>query len=177
MREIKRLCDLAGIMNPEVLLNEDDTAHLQFLKSSIPVEEVHLCVEFGSCKPVCPSRNITLTPRQRIVLCKATASARASGNAFLTDKLECDQKYDSVQSCAVDEICQTACPVSSKTGSLVTRLREEDSTKAEQALWSQASEHWGDCDPRRPWSTLYSAAPTVTTDQASDYAGPRRAGT
>jgi D-lactate dehydrogenase len=130
MKEIKRLCDPTGTMNPGVLLSEEETGHLQSFKSSITVEEeVDRCVECGYCEPVCPSRNLTLTPRQRIVLRRATASARANGNTFLADELERDQEYDSIQTCAVDGMCQTACPVSINTGSLVRRLREHDSNR------------------------------------------------
>ncbi len=69
MREVKLLLDPLGVLNPGILLNDDPASHLQNLKITPTVEEeVDRCVECGYCEPVCPSRDLTLTPRQRIVL-------------------------------------------------------------------------------------------------------------
>ncbi len=127
MREIKRLCDPAGILNPGVLLSDDPEAHLGHLKLSPEVEpEVDRCVECGYCEPVCPSRDLTLTPRQRIALRRARASAQDAGDGDLDAELAAGERYDSVQTCAVDGMCQTACPVRINTGDLVRRLRAAD---------------------------------------------------
>ena len=57
MREVKRLCDPAGVLNPGVVLTDDADAHLRDLKAAPTVEsEVDRCVECGYCEPVCPSR-------------------------------------------------------------------------------------------------------------------------
>ena len=42
---------------------------------------------------------------------------------ILDDDPEADYAYDGVQTCAVDSMCQTACPVLIDTGALVKRLR------------------------------------------------------
>ena len=69
MWEIKRLADPAGVLAPGVVLNRDPGVHLRNLKSVPEVEEsVTKCIECGFCEPVCPSQNLTTTPRQRIVL-------------------------------------------------------------------------------------------------------------
>ncbi|MDQ1530829.1 MAG: D-lactate dehydrogenase, partial [Microbacteriaceae bacterium] len=69
MQEVKALVDPDGLLNPGVLLNEDPVAHITALKTSPTVEpEVDRCVECGYCEPVCPSRDLTTTPRERIVL-------------------------------------------------------------------------------------------------------------
>ncbi len=48
MRELKALCDPAGVLNPGVLLSDDPRAHLRDLKSVPRVEsEVDRCVECG----------------------------------------------------------------------------------------------------------------------------------
>nr|WTB28569.1 FAD-binding oxidoreductase [Streptomyces sp. NBC_00830] len=144
MCEIKRLCDPAGLLNPGVIINDDPDAHVQHLKSNPTVEpEVDRCVECGYCEPVCPSRDLTTTPRQRIVLRRAMAAAEAQGDLQLLRELEEDYAYDAVQTCAVDGMCQTACPVLINTGDLVKRLRTQDQGRLSEAGWRTAAKHWG----------------------------------
>ncbi len=69
MWRVKRLADPDGVLSPGVVLNRDPGVHLRNLKTTPPIEEsATTCVECGFCEPVCPSRNLTTTPRQRIVL-------------------------------------------------------------------------------------------------------------
>ncbi len=144
MWEIKRLIDPAGVLNPGVILDDDPDAHMRHIKLNPAVEsEVDRCVECGYCEPVCPSRDLTLTPRQRIVALRATASARLRGDDALADALERDFDYDGVQTCAVDGMCQTACPVGINTGALVRRLRQESAAPPLAAAWSGAARAWG----------------------------------
>ncbi|MFP3463896.1 FAD-binding and (Fe-S)-binding domain-containing protein [Leifsonia sp. SIMBA_070] len=143
MHEIKRLIDPSGLLNPGVLLNEEPDGHVTNLKTAPTVEaEVDRCVECGYCEPVCPSKDITLTPRQRIVLRRELADAEASGDEDLAAQLRMEYSYDGVQTCAVDGMCQTACPVLINTGDLVRRLRAENQNPVMQAGWKTASKHW-----------------------------------
>jgi D-lactate dehydrogenase len=143
MRELKRLCDPAGVMNPGVILTDDPHAHLLHLKTTPTVEaEVDRCVECGYCEPTCPSRTLTLTPRQRIVVRRELASAEERGDTALVASLRADETYESVQTCAVDGMCGIACPVSINTGDLVRRLRAETRTPGRGVLRT-AAEHWG----------------------------------
>ena len=69
MWRVKRLADPDGVLGPGVMLNRDPGAHLRNLKTTPAIEEsATTCVECGFCEPVCPSRDLTTTPRQRIVL-------------------------------------------------------------------------------------------------------------
>ncbi len=79
MLDIKRAFDPAGILNPDTVLTIDADLHLRNLKSTPTVEaEVDRCVECGYCEPVCPSKDLTTTPRQRIVVRRAIAEADAA---------------------------------------------------------------------------------------------------
>jgi len=143
MKQVKSLIDPRRVLNPGVLLTEDPEAHVRDLKPAVTVEaEVDRCVECGYCEPVCPSRDITLTPRERIVLRREMRLAEQRGDQRLLRTLQREYRYDGVQTCAVDGMCQTACPVLINTGDLVRRLRAENAGRLEQATWKAAAQHW-----------------------------------
>ncbi|MEU2172450.1 FAD-binding and (Fe-S)-binding domain-containing protein, partial [Micromonospora chersina] len=144
MREVKTLCDPDGVLNPGVLLSDDPEIHMRHLKTVPTVEEeVDRCVECGYCEPVCPSRDLTTTPRQRIVLRREIAAAHAAGDPALAHELEAAYDYDAVDTCAVDGMCATACPVLINTGDLVRRLRADRTGGVAQAGWRGAARGWG----------------------------------
>lgn len=143
MWEVKRLLDPESLLNPGVVLGTDEQSHLRRLKTSTTVEEeVDRCVECGYCEPVCPSRDLTLTPRERIVLRRELQHARDTGQQELAAELERDYGYDAIETCAVDGMCQTACPVLINTGDLVRRLRAEGAGRALRLGWTTTARHW-----------------------------------
>jgi D-lactate dehydrogenase len=143
MRELKRLVDPGTVLNPGCLLTDDPSLWLRDLKTALPVEEeVDRCVECGFCEPVCPSRNLTTTPRQRIVLRREMAAAAARGDGALVAELERDYEYDGTQTCAADGMCGLACPVRIDTGDLTRRLRARDTSAAADRLWAFSADHW-----------------------------------
>ncbi|AZL11587.1 FAD-binding oxidoreductase [Brevibacterium aurantiacum] len=144
MKRVKELTDPQSLLNPGVLLSDDPKAHLRDLKTTPTTEEeVDRCVECGYCEPVCPSRDLTLTPRERIVLRREIARAEAAGDEELTRTLRSEYDYDGIDTCAVDGMCQTACPVFINTGDLVRRLRQENTNTIEEAGWNTAAKAWG----------------------------------
>lgn len=144
MVAIKRLIDPTGLLNPGVLLDDSPDAHLRHIKVTPTVEdEVDRCVECGYCEPVCPSRDLTLTPRQRIVVRRAIATAERAGDRALAEELAGSYEYAGVQTCAVDGMCGTACPVQINTGDLVRRLRLENRGHLADKGWAVAARHWG----------------------------------
>jgi D-lactate dehydrogenase len=144
MRDIKSLFDPAGLLNPGVIINPDPASHVSNVKDMPIVEdEVDRCIECGYCEPRCPSRNLTLTPRQRIVIRREIARQRNAGtDTALLASLYKDYNYSGLDTCAVDGLCASACPVNINTGDLTKHLRAGLVTPRgnRTALW--LSEHF-----------------------------------
>lgn len=123
MKEVKRLVDPVNICNPGVIINDDRRVHLANLKPLPAVhDEVDLCIECGFCENRCPSRDLTLTPRQRIVVQRLLQDPRRSA---LRPEILKDYAYSGVDTCATDGLCATACPVGIDTGRYMKDLRAQ----------------------------------------------------
>jgi D-lactate dehydrogenase len=144
MKRLKALCDPEGLLNPGVIINSDPKAHLAALKSLPSVEEeVDKCIECGYCESKCPSRELTTTPRQRIVLRREIARLRTTGaDRVLLADLEASFPYSVVETCAADGLCATACPVSIDTGSLIKRFRGLGHSENAQRRARWVAEHF-----------------------------------
>jgi D-lactate dehydrogenase len=133
MWRVKELADPAGVLNPGVVLNRDPGIHLKHLKTQPEIEEIAAhCVECGFCEPVCPSRNVTTTPRQRIVIRREMA--RQPEDSPVYEALIADYEYDAIQTCAADGACQSVCPVAIDTGKLMKEFRRRERTDREEAI-------------------------------------------
>ena len=143
MFEVKLLIDPNGILNPGVLMTRTGREHVESLKIPHRVEpEVDLCVECGYCEPSCPSKDLTLTPRQRIVLQRELQRLEQIGDQKTIAEIRKDFSYEALDTCAVDGMCQTACPVRINTGELVQNLRRKNVTKIEGLIWYRLAAHW-----------------------------------
>ncbi|MEO6067220.1 MAG: FAD-binding and (Fe-S)-binding domain-containing protein [Gemmatimonadales bacterium] len=144
MRRLKVLCDPDGVLSPGVIFPASPRAHLEHLKSVPAVGvEVDRCVECGYCEPVCPSRALTLTPRQRIVVLRERARRVAAGDRAGVASLDAEWTYPGLDTCAADGLCATACPVEIDTGALVTRLRGEGRSPFARGAATLGAEHYG----------------------------------
>jgi D-lactate dehydrogenase len=142
MWRIKRLADPDGVLSPGVVLNRDRGAHLRNLKTTPPIEEsATTCVECGFCEPVCPSRNLTTTPRQRIVLRREMA--RQPSGSPVQRALLAEFEYEAMETCATDGSCQLACPVGIDTGQLVKEMRRRRHTERSEKLALATAKRWG----------------------------------
>jgi D-lactate dehydrogenase len=127
MKMIKQAIDPKMLLNPGVIINDDAEAHLKDLKDLPSVEaEVDKCIECGYCEHKCPSRNLTTTPRRRIVIRRVLKNLQKAGEETKYKLLLDQYQYDGLETCAVDGLCATACPVDINTGDLVKRLRREN---------------------------------------------------
>ncbi|HLH36061.1 MAG TPA: FAD-binding and (Fe-S)-binding domain-containing protein [Alloacidobacterium sp.] len=126
MRHLKRLVDPENLLNPGVILNSDPEAHISNLKDLPQVEdEIDKCIECGYCEPKCPSRDLTLTPRQRIVVRREMErSKNPRSDRAMYAALEQDFPYMVLDTCAVDGMCAIDCPVGIDTGNLTKRFRQ-----------------------------------------------------
>jgi D-lactate dehydrogenase len=131
MREIKAIFDPNQILNPGVILNQDAEAHIKNLKPLPPTHEiVDKCIECGFCEPVCPSKNLTFTPRQRIVARREISRKMAAGcGANELMALSKAYQYPGPDTCATDGLCGMRCPVEIDTGKMVKVLRKEANGK------------------------------------------------
>lgn len=144
MKTLKEQADPRNLLNPGVLINSDGQAHIQHLKSLPGVEEeVDKCIECGFCEHKCPSRDLTMTPRRRIVARRELALMRNAGNKKEYDQLLDQYQYDGLSTCAVDGLCAEACPVHINTGTLVKRLRNENHDKTANATAMRVARNFG----------------------------------
>ncbi|PYY90464.1 4Fe-4S ferredoxin [Pseudomonas sp. TKO26] len=134
MWQLKRLLDPNGILNPDVVLSEDPQIHLKNLKPLPAADEiVDKCIECGFCEPVCPSKGLTLSPRQRIVIWRDIQARKRAG--IDTSELEAAYQYQGIDTCAATGLCAQRCPVGINTGELVKKLRSEHATHSGTADW------------------------------------------
>jgi D-lactate dehydrogenase len=145
MRRVKRAFDPKGLLNPGVLINDDPHAHLENLKPLPPAHEiVDKCIECGFCEVMCPSKDLTTTPRQRIAVTREIARLRvAGGHGERLARLSEDYVYLGEQTCATDGLCATTCPVSIDTGEHTKVLRSMGKGKFAGAAARWAAEHYG----------------------------------
>lgn len=112
MWELKELFDPEYVLNPGVILNKDPNAHIKFLKPSPAASPlVNRCIECGFCESNCPSRDITLTPRQRITSYREINRLRRIENPTRDEEarlraFETSFEYDGEATCAADGMCQ-----------------------------------------------------------------------
>jgi D-lactate dehydrogenase len=138
MQRIKKAVDPDNLLNPGVIINNEANAHIKNLKELPTVEEeVDRCIECGYCEHKCPSRDITTTPRRRIVIRRELKRLEHSKDYKTHRLLRSEFDYDVLDTCAVDGLCANACPVDINTGDLVKRLRRENhsSFANKTALW------------------------------------------
>ncbi|MDQ5921992.1 MAG: D-lactate dehydrogenase [Pseudomonadota bacterium] len=138
MWQIKNLLDPNNILNPDVKLTTNPNLHIQNLKRlNLVHPKIDKCIECGLCEAVCPSKNLTLTPRQRI----ATYRKLVEVETTLKPQTKSEQKqfkqllqnyrrtynYYAIETCATTGLCQNKCPVGINTGEFILSLKSNNS--------------------------------------------------
>lgn len=138
MWRIKKLLDPKLILNPDVKLTNNPHLHLENLKEINTADpEIDKCIECGFCEVVCPSKNLTLTPRQRITTYRKMQKLKSSDPKMYKQFLH-DYKYYAIDTCATTGLCKTSCPVGINTGSFILSLRE----KSNSSQFKNSHEHF-----------------------------------
>lgn len=132
MWELKELFDPEYVLNPGVILNRDPDTHQKFLKPK-PVADpiVDMCMECGFCESNCPSRDLSLTPRQRITVYREISRLQDIPSRTQAEQSRLDEfldtfTYEGNSTCAADGMCQVKCPVGINTGELIKSIRERE---------------------------------------------------
>lgn len=143
MWRIKKLADPHGILAPDVILTHNPSLHLQDLKSFPQIEGVtgsSQCIECGFCEPVCPSRNVTMTPRQRIAVRREMV--RQKDDSPVLAQLQREYQYDGIETCAGDGTCAIPCPIGINTGALIKEFRARENGPVAEAVALRLAQHW-----------------------------------
>ena len=133
-RRIKAIFDPERILNPDVMITDDPDVYKKNLKAQCVIDDAFtICMECGFCKKHCPSRNLTLTPRQRIALLRETKRLENEGNFTLASELRKGYEYFGVDTCAACSMCKGLCPLSIDTAQIALSMRRIDPPAPELA--------------------------------------------
>lgn len=122
MWQIKELFDPKNILNPDVKLTRNKNLHIQNLKKlNVIGNEIDKCMECGFCEPVCPSCNLSLTPRQRNAVIRKIPTLADSDKP----RWQKDFEYYGIQTCATTSLCKTRCPVDIDTGAFILKQKRQ----------------------------------------------------
>lgn len=128
MHRIKNLFDEEQLLNPGVLLNDDNKIHIADTKHMMPSDEIaDLCIECGFCEPACPSAGLTLSPRQRIAVTRERARLEQDGSDDdLLQALDQGFVHAGMDTCAGCNLCSLRCPIGIETGTMILGNRSEN---------------------------------------------------
>ena len=143
MKRLKKLADPDNILNPGVIINDDPDAfikpmkHMQLFGKDVHYEHADMCMECGYCEHVCPTRDITLTPRQRIQAHRIIKSHPDNKH------LEKDYYFIGEESCCTDGSCQVPCPMSINTAIVTDADRNRIYSSVFRSALTKSAHHYG----------------------------------
>ena len=136
-QKIKQIFDSRNLINPDVIITNDKNIHLKNLKPAaqgVLEDYLDACMECGFCEKICPSKNLTLTPRQRIALRREIKRLKSLKNKTTSQRRQYEElkksyKYLGVQTCATCSMCATLCPLEIDTAKIALKLSPKWSKK------------------------------------------------
>ncbi|PAF44129.1 FAD-binding and (Fe-S)-binding domain-containing protein [Helicobacter sp. 11S02629-2] len=130
---IKAIFDPKTLLNPDVMICDDPNIYMKNLKEMYSVQEyIDKCMECGFCEKVCPSRDLTLTPRERITVTREIARLSSKTDAEslkLARQLKKEYEYLGEVTCAACSQCESLCPLEIDTAQIAIHLRQEKDKK------------------------------------------------
>lgn len=169
MQRLKIAFDPLGVINPGVILNEDPKVHLKQLKSMpIADEKIDRCIECGFCEPICPSKQFTLTPRQRIAAFRELTRLQ-NNKQTVSRQWQKSFDFQAIDSCAATGLCAQPCPVDINTGELVLKLRARRNFKYRHIAKSLAKHFAALASSARAGLALASAVQWLVGPQRLQY--------
>lgn len=142
MKELKRLADPDGIMNPGVIINDDPDCFMKPIKKmplfgdKLGYDRADKCMECGYCEHVCPSRDITLTPRQRL---QALRVIEETGR----EDLRLQYRYIGEETCCADSSCQMPCPMQISTAEVTDKIRNHTDPRLFEKMLNASADKYG----------------------------------
>lgn len=132
-KEIKKIFDPKGILNPDVIITEDKDIYKKNLKAMSEIDDLfNRCIECGMCEKNCPSKNLTLTPRQRISLLREMERLKKIKDFKTLERLEEEYDYYGQETCAACSMCSFLCPLEINTANIALSLRKKASFKTKK---------------------------------------------
>lgn len=129
---IKEIFDSRYLINPDVIITKDSEVYKKNLKTMpktlIPMlkttaDMLNTCMECGFCEKGCPSKNITLTPRQRISVLREISRLLESGETKKANEMLEDYNDYGVDTCAGCSECFELCPLKIDVAKIMKELR------------------------------------------------------
>lgn len=142
MKRVKTLADPDNVLNPGVIINPDPECFMKPIKTlpefgkDLGYERADMCIECGYCEHVCPTRESTLTPRQRL-------QARRVINAPGGHVLPKEYRFMGEESCCADGSCQMPCPMGINTGTVTDAIRAADISGLFRKTLTAGAGHFG----------------------------------
>lgn len=145
MKQLKHLADPDNILNPGVIINDDPDCFMGPMKEmtlfgkELGYERADKCMECGYCEHVCPTRDITLTPRQRLQALRVIAR---TGD----ENLRRQYRYIGEETCCSDGSCEMPCPMDISTAEVTDRVRDLIDPRLFEKMLSKSADNYGDVE-------------------------------